>query len=94
MDLCKVTCIVLQVGDHSYTKFLTETPLIRDEKLRNLAIDRTTKDILEFKRLRLKSEARKPPLDQDGNNLYNLAYVAYVPSGPHQLATNYATFCA
>lgn len=55
-----------QVGEHSYSRFLTETPLIRDDKLRTMAIDRTSKDIMEFKRLRLKSEARQPPLDKDG----------------------------
>ena len=56
-----------KVGGYTYSKFLTETPLIKDEKLKKLAIDRTSRDILEFKRLRLKSETRAPPLDQDGN---------------------------
>ncbi|ELU08169.1 hypothetical protein CAPTEDRAFT_208890 [Capitella teleta] len=56
-----------RVGQYNYAKFLTETPTIRNEKLRKLAIDRTTKDIVEFKRLRLKTESRNPPIDQTGN---------------------------
>lgn len=56
-----------KVGDYSYPRFLTETPLIKDGKMRKLAIDRTTQDILEFKRIRLKSEMRNPPLDESGD---------------------------
>ena len=56
-----------KVGEYTYPRFLSETPLIKDEKLRKLAIERTTQDILEFKRIRLKSEMRNPPLDERGD---------------------------
>ena len=34
--------------------------------MRRLAIERTTQDILEFKRIRLQSEMRNPPMDERG----------------------------
>lgn len=58
------------VGEYNYAKFLTETPIIRDEKLRKMAVDRTTKDLLEFRRLRLRSDSRNPPIDQSGQTLH------------------------
>ena len=54
------------VGDYTYAKFLRETPLIQDEKRRSYAIDRTARDIEEFKRLRLRADMRNPPMDKSG----------------------------
>lgn len=55
-----------QVREYTYSKFLRETPLIKDEKRRQYAIDKTAKDIMEFKRMRLRSDMRNPPLDKSG----------------------------
>ena len=55
-----------RVGDYTYAKFLRETPLIKTERRRQIAINRTAQDIEEFKRLRLRADMRNPPLDESG----------------------------
>ncbi|CAH1787017.1 unnamed protein product [Owenia fusiformis] len=67
-----------KVGKYTFGKFLTETPsLIADERSRKLAIKRTNCDVTEFKRLRLRSESRNPPMDQTGNILPPTNYKKY-----------------
>lgn len=68
-----------KVGGYTYSKFLTETPLIKEDKLRKLAIDRTHNDILDFKRLRLRSDMRAPPVDEDGHIVPPVSYKKYAP---------------
>ncbi len=55
-----------KVGDYNYKKFLTETPLIQNPKAKRLAIERVTKDLEDFRKMRLRSEMKNPPLDQYG----------------------------
>ena len=55
-----------RVGDYTYEKFLQEISLIKDEKLRKMAIRRTAKDVEEFKKLKLRAEMRNPPVDPEG----------------------------
>ena len=55
-----------RIGDYTYAKFLRETPLIKDERRRQIAINRMSKDIEEFKKLRLKADMRDPPMDAQG----------------------------
>jgi hypothetical protein len=50
----------------SYEKFLREIDIIKDTRLRQMAIERTVKDTEEFKRLRLRADARNPPIDTEG----------------------------
>lgn len=68
-----------KVGEYTYEKFLRETPLIRDDKMRRLAIERTVRDTDEFKRLRLRSDSRNPPIDPEGKILPPHNYQQYVP---------------
>ena len=55
-----------RIGDYTYAKFLKETPLIRDERRRQIAINRTARDLQEFRRLRLRADLRDPPIDESG----------------------------
>ena len=58
-----------RIGDYTYAKFLKETPLIKDERRRQIAINRTSRDLQEFRRLRLRADVRDPPIDENGTNL-------------------------
>lgn len=58
-----------KVGSHTFDKYLRETKIFRNEKFQALAINRTKADVQDFKRLRIKSDARNPPLDEIGNIL-------------------------
>lgn len=58
-----------KVGDHTFEKYIRETKLFNDEKIAFLAMNRTKADVQEFKRLRCRSEARNPPIDESGNIL-------------------------
>lgn len=66
-----------RVGQSTYSKFLHETPLIENERRRNIAISRTMRDIEEFKKLRLKADMRDPPLDESGE-LHFTSVTSYV----------------
>ena len=55
-----------RVGDFTYAKFLSDTPLIRDAKMRRAAVKQVEQDLAEFKRLRLHSEMRDPPMTESG----------------------------
>ena len=57
-----------EIGDATYVKFIAESPLIRDGNLRRMAMRKSAEDVAEFKRLRLKSEMRYPPLTKQGMN--------------------------
>lgn len=55
-----------QIGDFTYAKFLSESPLIKNKKLRLAVVRQVQKDYDEFRRLRLRSELRDPPLTSSG----------------------------
>ena len=55
-----------RVGNYAYGRFLTESSIIKDPKYKKNAISRIEKDMDEFKRMRLKSDMRNPPLDERG----------------------------
>lgn len=59
-----------RVGDHTFDKYLRESKIFRNAKFESLAINRTKQDAKDFKKLRAKSDARNPPLDELGN--YNI----------------------
>lgn len=58
------------MGDATYSKFIQETPVIQDKRLRNAMIQHSTNDYREFERLRLRSEMRNPPLNKNGKQLH------------------------
>ncbi|KAK7486671.1 hypothetical protein BaRGS_00022072 [Batillaria attramentaria] len=58
-----------KVGDYTFEKYIRETSLFRDEKNKALAIKQTQSDAEEFRRLKYRTEARNPPVDQAGNIL-------------------------
>ena len=55
-----------KVGSQTFEKYIRETSLFKDEKKKALAIQQTRADMEEFQRLKHKTEARNPPLDQSG----------------------------
>lgn len=56
-----------KIGDYTFSRFLKETPgLIKDQRMRELAINRTTVDRLMMEQLKIKSYSRYPPMDLDG----------------------------
>ena len=55
-----------KVGKNTFVKYIQETKLFENEKFKKLAVQRMKTDLAEFRRLKLLSEARNPPLDQDG----------------------------
>ena len=55
-----------RVGSYTYGRFLTETPIIRDARYKQMAISKIEKDMEEFKQMRLHSDLRNPPLDERG----------------------------
>lgn len=57
-----------KLADNSYAKYLAETSIIADQRLRHLAIERTMRDVIDFKRMHLASDMRRPPLDADGRS--------------------------
>ncbi|XP_067937605.1 testis-expressed protein 52-like [Watersipora subatra] len=57
-----------KVGDYTFGRFIKETPsLIKDDKLRAITINRTTIDSKTMEQLKIRSYARYPPIDQEGN---------------------------
>ncbi|KAL3841624.1 hypothetical protein ACJMK2_019738 [Sinanodonta woodiana] len=58
-----------KVGDHTFEKYIRETKLFGSNKFKAMALERTKADVQEFKRLRIKSMARNPPIDESGQIL-------------------------
>ncbi len=58
-----------EMREYTFSKFLSEVPLIKDQKKRTLAIDRSKRELQDFKQLRLRSEMRVPPMSEEGDIL-------------------------
>lgn len=80
-----------KVGDHTFDKYLRESKIFRNEKFESLAINRTKQDAKDFKRLRAKSEARNPPLDELGKFLKKTAVILGIVHC--HICTNIKTRC-
>ncbi|XP_073743029.1 testis-expressed protein 52 [Callorhinus ursinus] len=57
------------VGRNSFLSFIGCTPIFVDENRKNQVIVRTTQEVRELEKLKLRSEVRAPPLDTKGNIL-------------------------
>lgn len=56
-----------KIGGYTYGRFLRETPsLVQDDRLREIAISRTTVDKNTMELLKIKSNCRYPPIDREG----------------------------
>ena len=55
-----------KVGEQTFEKYIREAKLFKSEKFKSMAMSRTRADVDEFKRLRVKSQGRNPPIDEDG----------------------------
>ena len=53
-------------GKYNYPRFLADTSVVKDSKMKNVLINQTTKDLAEMRRNKIRSEARNPPIDQSG----------------------------
>lgn len=60
-----------KVGDHTFEKYIRETRLFNNEKFKSMAMARTKADVEEFRRLRIKSQGRNPPIDEQGKIFIN-----------------------
>ena len=60
-----------KVGENTFEKYIRETRLFKSNKFKFLAMERTRADVDEFRRLRIKSQGRNPPLDESGNLFFN-----------------------
>ncbi|CAL1543415.1 unnamed protein product [Lymnaea stagnalis] len=58
-----------QLAGNSYEKYLKESKLFQDSNKKSLAIERIRKEIKHFKELKVKSDARNPPLSERGDIL-------------------------
>ncbi|XP_045686394.1 testis-expressed protein 52 [Phyllostomus hastatus] len=57
------------MGQNSLLTFISCNPIFLDMKRKNQVILRTVKELREVEKLKLRSEARAPPLDTNGNIL-------------------------
>ena len=57
------------MGKYTYANLLRETDFVRDQVLKRKIVKTTTSDVRDFKWLRLKSDARNPPMDTKGEPL-------------------------
>ncbi|XP_054433053.1 testis-expressed protein 52 [Pteronotus mesoamericanus] len=57
------------MGQNSLLTFISCTPIFLDTNRKNQVILRTVKELREVEKLKLRSEARAPPLDTNGNIL-------------------------
>ncbi|XP_077025801.1 testis-expressed protein 52 isoform X2 [Tamandua tetradactyla] len=57
------------MGKNSFLTFIYCTPIFLDENRKDQVIHRTVKELKEVEKLKLRSEARAPPLDARGNIL-------------------------
>ncbi|XP_071809346.1 testis-expressed protein 52-like [Asterias amurensis] len=55
-----------EMKDNTFVKFLSEVPMIKDQKRRDLAISRSVRELKDFKQLKLRSEMRVPPITDSG----------------------------
>ncbi|XP_038064767.1 testis-expressed protein 52-like [Patiria miniata] len=56
-----------EMNDNTFVKFLSEVPMIKDRKRRDLAISRSVRELKDFKELKLRSEMRVPPITERGD---------------------------
>ncbi len=61
-----------KVGTNTYSKFLLESDIVKNPKHYQVALQQATRDTEELHRMRLHSDLRCPPLDEDGK-LYTLS---------------------
>lgn len=57
-----------KVGENTFEKYIRETRLFKNDKFKAMAMSRTKSDVEEFRRLRIKSQGRNPPIDEQGKN--------------------------
>lgn len=55
-----------KVGEQTFEKYIRETRLFQSDKFKSLALSRTKADVDEFRRLRIRSQGRNPPIDEKG----------------------------
>lgn len=55
-----------KVGEQTFEKYIRETKLFQSDKFKSLAVSRTRADVEEFRKLRIKSQGRNPPIDEQG----------------------------
>lgn len=70
------------MGERTFSKFLSEVPLIKDSKKRQRAIDRSQRELEEFKQLKLRSEMRVPPMTSRGEILPPAGFKKYIHARP------------
>ena len=58
-----------KVGEQTFEKYIRESKLFKSDKFKSMAMTKTKNDIDEFKRLRVRSNARNPPIDEMGRYL-------------------------
>ncbi|XP_022106409.1 uncharacterized protein ENSP00000372125 homolog [Acanthaster planci] len=56
-----------EMSDNTFVKFLSEVPMIKDQKRRDLAVCRSVRELKDFKELKLRSEMRVPPITERGD---------------------------
>lgn len=55
-----------QVADYTFDKYLGQTKLFDNERLKSLAIQRAATETSEFQKLKCRSQARNPPVNEKG----------------------------
>ena len=68
-----------RMHEHTFSKFLSEVPIIKDQKRRTLAIARSQRELQDFKQLQLRSEMRVPPMSEEGDILPPSGFKKYKP---------------
>lgn len=79
-----------EMSENTFVKFLSEVPMIKDQKRRNLAISRSVRELKDFKELKLRSEMRVPPVTDRGDIIPPRGFKKYEPrnfSTPESTAT-------
>ena len=73
-----------KIGNYTFGRFIKETPsLIKDDKLRDITVNRTQVDSNMMEQLKIKSYTRYPPIDKEGivySSMYQLAQTIYISS--------------
>ncbi|XP_071956087.1 testis-expressed protein 52-like [Antedon mediterranea] len=54
------------MGTNTFAKYLNEVHVIENDRLRAMTVAKSEKDMAEFKKLKLRSEMRVPPMDEYG----------------------------
>ncbi|WAR02938.1 TEX52-like protein [Mya arenaria] len=68
-----------KVGQQTFEKYIRETRLFNDDKFKSMAMSRTKADLEEFRKLRIKSMSRNPPIDEQGHILPPENFKKYEP---------------